>query len=61
MVRVSAGTLSYPRQFLILLAGLSSERALLDHHKKYRHQNKDVNGGGNHAADNRGGDGLHHI
>jgi len=50
-----------PCQFLILLAGLSPERVFLDHHKKYRHQNKDVNGRCDHAADNRRSNGLHHV
>jgi hypothetical protein len=56
-----ARTHSNPCQFLILLAGLSPERAFLDHHKKYRHHNKDVNGRCDHAANNRSGDGLHHV
>ena len=54
-------TNSNPCQFLILLAGLSPERALLGHHKKYRRQNKNVNGRCDHAADNRRGDSFHNV
>lgn len=57
----AAGNHSHSRRYLSLLAGLSPEGALLDHHKKYRHENKNVNGGGDHAADDRRGNGFHYV
>src|ERR1043166_3536521 len=57
----TAFEISHNSDFFAGLPRGVSERAFLDHHKKYRNQNEDVNRRGDHTPDNWSGDGFHHV